>query len=305
MLTYIDHALYRGYIKNIEKLEEIFHKKPALSLALVIIDVNSEERDKLRKLLLETWSRLTGNRVLIEELVSLIHGLEKNIISIDKFRRDLIKVLSRHDFHFEDLSLFNVYMKTILDMNILDLDLVIIYENPQLVINGYRQKPITMPGVLLRREVLVEYGKGKKFNLEVVILIQRAKKSLAVIDWSSNGLIPYTPTPQSLIDNFEVGDPIFTSYYNYGVKLRSSIRDYDKVIVPVSTSSYYPCSELLKGVPILNLPRTLRKREIEDIISYLRRREIHVVECVDVNIDMVIGKCLSESESNLLNFSRM
>ncbi|OYT27129.1 MAG: hypothetical protein B6V02_00455 [Thermoprotei archaeon ex4572_64] len=305
MLAYIDHALYRGYVESIEKLEEIFHKKPALSITLVIIDVNSEERDKLRKLLLETWSRLTGNKVLIEELVSLTHGLEKNIVSIDKFRRDLIKIFSKHDFHFEDLSLLNIYMKTILDMNVLDLDLVIIYENPQLVINGYRQKPITMPGVLLRREVLVEYGRGRKFNLEVVILIQRAKRNLVVIDWSSNGLIPYTPTSQSLIDNFEVGDPVFTSYYNYGVKLRSSIRNYDKVIVPVSTSSYHPCSELLREVPILNLPKTLKEREIECIMNYLRRRRVHVIECIDANIDIIIGKCLSESESNLLNFSRM
>ncbi len=302
MIVYIDHPLSRGFVTDIAKLRDVIDKNIGVLTALVVMDVEEDLRDKLSNVILDYWLKLTGNAELIERIYVAIDQLARGIIDIRKFTVSLIKALMTRELYIEDLYLINIFMKSRLGLNVLDLDLIVVYENPQSVVQGLRLDLSGLKGVVLSREVTLTYkvrDKVRRYGIKVVVARQTSSSRVCVVDMFSNGLYPYTPYSQHVHNNGSLADPVLTSYMLYGVRVRSRVPDgVNHVIILSSRLRPAWCTNICDhvrsdDVAMIVTPDEMREHEVLALKGVIREHKIVCEHNEQVNI--VLHRCLSEA----------
>lgn len=300
MLIYIDHGFARGFYTSISKIRELLAKNPGLLTSTIIFEIDNP--DDFKNLIIEYWGKITYNLRFIESTVSIVEQYRRNIIDINRLKIELVKLLSKHSYYLEDLYALNIFMKSLIGFNLLDLDLIIIHENPQDVMKGLRLKPLNIHGKLICKDlILVKKLRDKIYTLsfETCITKQLHTSKIEVIDYFSNGLYSYTTSQHSIINDVEVGDPVLIAYLKYGVKIRSRISSRNLIIfsgckcpcdIPLTRKL---CEKILDNdIKLLHIPSTMRSKEIEFLKIYFEQKGCKVF-MYDKPVDLILDCCIS------------
>jgi hypothetical protein len=204
MLAYIDYPGSREIVTNPLELINRYRSFPGALVSTIVmiggVDVNEDY--------FKVWASLTGNRQLIEDTYSEIWSYIKGVAN-DKDLISLVMRIYEKSGELIDLVALSNALKLFLGLNIYDLGLAVIYENPLMVLNGVRMELRTGRALLTRRH------RVEDIELSTVLVLQ-PETNRQVVDWGNPGVLPASGT----IGDETVSDPAFTILTS-GIKLIS------------------------------------------------------------------------------------
>lgn len=209
MLAYIDYPGDRRIVTGVNELIEAYKSFPgALASTIVMIGGVGEVNEDYFK----AWLSVTGSRGIVEdtygEVASYIKGLAGD--------RDLVSLVMRaygETRELIDLIALSNALKLFLNLNIYDLGLAVIYENPLMALNGLR--------VELRsggRALMTGRHRVEGIELSTALILQH-DSSKVMVDWGNPGVLPAS----SAVGDESISDPAYTALMS-GVKLSSRLR---------------------------------------------------------------------------------
>ena len=308
MLLYVDHGACRDIYTSVDRYLSLLRDKPwAILSTLPYIIESNEEREKLVDKILEIWLKITGSLRLVEDVYVLSRWFRVGMLSRSDLARKLVRLLSEVDHYLEDLSLMNMFLKISTGLALPDIGLIVIYENPLLVEQGVRQRPLPVSRPVLRRAARAIYesriSKGlRELELEYTVVRNVGLDRPAIVDWSSLGMYPFSSQRQSIVNDQEVADPLLVVSQVYNIRIRTTleirpsiIQHYRDVRDVSSSLMYYArrARELLRN-QIIVLPNTMTNIHVSTVTGFLRALGVNVLEIINVPVDLLLAS-LSEA----------
>jgi len=305
--VYVDHGACRGVFTKIEDLAKLLEDKYWAILSTLPYIIESEyEREKLSQKIVDIWLKITSSTRFVEDIYVTVRWFKINELSVSDLARKIIKILSEVNHYLEDIVLMNIFLKVETGLALPDIGLVVVYENPLLVEQGIRQRPIPITRAVLRRSAKVVYEsklarRVKELELEYVILRNVGSDKPVIVDWSCLGVYPYSSQTQSIVNEQEVADPVLVTYLTHKVKVRTTvskmpsiIQHYREVREVLSSLKYYLArARDLVEKQIIVLPTTMTQTHVSTVVGFLRSLGVEVVDIVSVPVDLIVSAAQS------------
>jgi hypothetical protein len=293
VLAYIDHPEWRRLIEDSETLDAILSRNIRQALSLIVM-MGGDYDDSIDSAFLRVWNGLTGNTSFIEDVHALAVQYRRGLIKVDELIRGFVNILSKRSFSLVDLVMMSNYMKLINDINLLDLGLIVLYENPESILAGVREPPDVIPNRILTRELEVELNMKCTITRRVfsVHVSRQYDSGIYVVDWSNPGIVPYSKFVESRIEGVEVSDPIFSSFVRLRARIVSRVVGTDFVLTlpkpfGVNTDTNYCSSNVFVSPPqSMNLPDFLK------LVGKLRGLGYGVHIAPFTRVDELVEECL-------------
>jgi len=241
MLAYIDYPGSREIVTNPLELINRYRSFPGALVSTIVmvggVDVNEDY--------FKVWASLTGSRRLIEDAYGEVWSYIKGIADDE----DLVSLVMRvyeESSELVDLVALSNALKLFLGLNIYDLGLAIIYENPLMALNGVRMELRTGRALLAKRH------RVEDIELNTALVLQ-PETNRQVVDWGNPGVLPAS----GAIGDESVSDPAFTI-------LTSGIRFLKEIETPFRQAAQRPAEAWSSG-PLRN-----RSKQVEHPQLYIR-----------------------------------
>ncbi len=304
VLIYLDYGPSKRVVTDIDEFVSIIESdnRALISSLPYIINLDIAKRREVILKIARIWAKLTSSTRLAEATVSILEQYLHNIIDRRTLMLKVVREISNIE-QIEDLIIMNILLKIGTGKSFPDIDLVALYEDPLSLEQGCRVGRIDVPGVLVRRQVRLEYEsrllKGlKKILLEFVLIRKRPRCHVKVIDWRCLGVYPYNGICRSIdIYSRELAEPVLCAYMRHGVDIVTEIPQHNPVSVIVV---YYRFPRTVsentdfvnyveKFSPyFLCLPSSLSFKDFNMVASFLKDLGINILHIVDVPIDLVL-----------------
>ncbi len=302
MLLYIDHGACRGIFTKVEDYLKVLDEKPWALLSTLPYVVEEEEREKLSQKVIDYWLRITGSVRFVEDVYVMARWINIREMTVNELARKIVRLLSEVKHYLEDVFLMNIFLKIETGLALPDIGLLAIYENPLLVEQGVRQRPLPVARAVLRRAARALYESKltrglKELELEYVIVRNIGVDKPAIVDWTSLGMYPYSHQTQSIVNEQEVADPLLIANLVHRVRIRtvpdkreSVIQHYRDVREVVTSLRYYlaRAREVLSK-QIIVLPNTMTTLHVNTVMGFLRVLGIEVIDTVSVPVDLLLS----------------
>jgi len=271
MLAYIDYPGSREIVTNPLELINRYRSFPGALVSTIVmiggVDVNEDY--------FKVWASLTGSRRLIEDAYGEVWSYIKGIADDE----DLVSLVMRvyeESSELVDLVALSNALKLFLGLNIYDLGLAIIYENPLMALNGVRMELRTGRALLAKRH------RVEDIELNTALVLQ-PETNRQVVDWGNPGVLPAS----GAIGDESVSDPAFTILTS-GIRLISKPTS-TKLTLLTQSARTSGCDGQL-----VILPLTLTGGLISKLQSELMKHGLTVT--MQVNLTSAL-ECLTNSPS--------
>ncbi len=299
LLIYVDHGAFRKlyerleeYIKDVEE-----HSWIILSTIPIVLSYEPVDNDIIWNLA-NKWLSITYSTRYVESIVVLLEHYRRRIIGEKEFIIKMLHTISEKLEYIEDLYLTNILMKIATNMAFPDLGILVIYEDPLSIEQGRRAGLVDISNVLVKKKLKVVYESKihrsiRTLEINTAIVRKKSSSTIVVTDWSNLGLYPYSGYNVST-DNEgrRLADPILCSYLKYRVDLVTNIMYRDVIInfTKFQTSNYVRVIRELdkSSVNIVTLPETMSTRDIDRIITALRRHNVNVSGILNIPLDIFL-----------------
>ncbi|GAB6948302.1 hypothetical protein JCM16161A_24320 [Vulcanisaeta sp. JCM 16161] len=294
MLAYIDYPDWRHTIEDYVTLDELLMRNMKQALSLIVM-VGGGYDESINSAFLRVWNGLTGNKGFIEDVHALAVQFRRGLIEEVDLIRALIDLFSRRSFSLADLIMMNNYLKLVNDINVLDLGLVIFYENPESILAGVREPPDLVPNKLVSRELTIDLEARcmvvkRTFSVH---LSRQYESGIYVVDWSNPGLIPYSKFAIPRVEGVEVSDPVFSAIVRFGVRAVSRIVGKEFVLTLPKPMDVKTDSDYCVGNVFVSLPQSMGLSDYLSLIGKLMSMGYNVRKSPFTRVDDLIEHCLS------------
>lgn len=248
LVAYVDHPDIGRVFTKLGDLVGVFKDFPGAVVSTIVMVGGVEPSEEYFK----AWLSVTHNRSIVEDTYAEVLSYLKGVTGPGDLRGLVLRAYENSD-NLTDLYALSNALKIFLDINIYDLGLAVLYENPLGVVYGRR-----ISGLGLGRALMRKSHRIGSILVNTALIIQGESRAY-VVDWGNPGILPASQA----IGDENLSDPAYTAL-SLGVGLRSrpssnevtliGLRDEgrcvgDVVLVPFSISRNIPVLvDLLKSM---------------------------------------------------------
>ncbi|MFB6471058.1 MAG: hypothetical protein TU36_007510 [Vulcanisaeta sp. AZ3] len=292
MLAYIDYPEWRMLIEDYVTLNDTLTRDIRRALSLIVM-IGGGYDDSLNSPFLRVWNGLTGNKAFIEDIYALTTQFKRGLINTEILTRALLNILSTRRFSLVDLIMMNNYIKLINDINLLDLGLVIFYENPESILAGTREPSDVVPNKIISRELGIDLEEKCMVVRRVfsVHISRQYESSKYIIDWSNPGIIPYSKFVESRIGDVEVSDPIFSAIVRFRVRVVSKVLGREFVLTLPKSMDVKTDEDYCMGKVYVPLPQSMSLSDYLALVGKLTSMGYKVYRSPTTRVDELLERC--------------
>jgi hypothetical protein len=298
MLAYIDYPEWRKLIESTEELDALLSRNMRQALSLIVM-IGGDYDDSINSTFLKVWNGLTGNKGFIEDVYALSTQYRRGLIKADELTIGIINLLNKRRFSLVDLIMMSNYMKLVNDINLLDLGLMVLYENPESILAGAREPPDIIPNRILSRELELDLEARcmvvkRTFSVHVS---RQYDSNIYVIDWSNPGVVPYSKFAVSRVGDVEVSDPVFSSFVRFRVRVVSKVMGKDFVLTLPKPLNINADMNYCSSNVFVSLPQSMNMADYLSLVGKLRGLGYNVRITPFTRVDELIEDCSGGSLS--------
>ncbi|MCG2865455.1 MAG: hypothetical protein RXN89_04765 [Vulcanisaeta sp.] len=298
MLAYIDYPEWRKLIESTEELDALLSRNMRQALSLIVM-IGGDYDDSINSTFLKVWNGLTGNKGFIEDVHALSTQYRRGLIKADELTIGIINLLNKRRFSLVDLIMMSNYMKLVNDINLLDLGLMVLYENPESILAGAREPPDIIPNRILSRELELDLEARcmvvkRTFSVHVS---RQYDSNIYVIDWSNPGVVPYSKFAVSRVGDVEVSDPVFSSFVRFRVRVVSKVMGKDFVLTLPKPLNINADMNYCSSNVFVSLPQSMNMADYLSLVGKLRGLGYNVRITPFTRVDELIEDCSGGSLS--------